>query len=217
MNKPAMPAEARDVLAFWFGARPDDAPMDAPRVVKEKGSLWWGGGAALDAEIRARFGALVEQAVGGGLESWSETPRGNLARVILLDQFTRNVYRGKAEAFVGDPIARRIALAAIDRGDPEALEALECVFLFMPLEHSEELALQDRCVALFAAVADRAPADVADTVRGFVGYAEKHRDIIARFGRFPHRNPILGRAHTAEEAAFLADGGPTFGQSADKG
>ncbi len=208
-----LPPDARAVIEFWFGG----PPRDEKAVVERQGRIWWGGGEALDAEIRERFGDLVEQAVDGGLAGWSETPRGNLARIILLDQFTRNVYRGRARAFAGDPIARRVALEAIERGDEAELLCIERMFLYMPLEHTEDLALQERCVALFERLADDAPEGIAGTVRGFGDYAVRHRDIIARFGRFPHRNPILGRAHTPEEEAYLADGGPTFGQKSADG
>lgn len=203
----SLPDGAAEVLAFWFGDADDQA-----RIVETHGPKWWGGGEALDAEITDRFGAFVEAAIAGDLESWSATPRGHLARILLLDQFTRNMYRRRPEAFAGDPIARRLAVAAIDDGRHRELRAIERVFLYMPLEHAEDLDLQVRCVKLFEALAAEAPPGVADVVRGFGGYAAKHHDIIARFGRFPHRNPVLGRAHTAEEKAWLADGGPTFGQ-----
>lgn len=202
-----LPPEAAEVLDFWFGDDPDPK-----RIVETRGQRWWGGGAELDAEIRARFGTLVDAAIADGLGAWSATPRGHLARIILLDQFTRNVFRRKAKAFAGDAIARRLALSAIDDGSHRALRPLERVFIYMPLEHAEDLALQDRCVKLFDALVADADPRSAEVIRPFCDYAVKHRDIIARFGRFPHRNPVLGRTHTAEERAWLDDGGPTFGQ-----
>ncbi len=202
-----LPPEARAVLDFWFGDEDDPAEM-----MRKQGERWWGGGAELDAEITRRFGDLVEAAIAGGLEAWSETPRGNLARIIVLDQFSRNVYRRRASAFAGDPIARRLALATIDDGTHLELPHVERVFAYMPLEHAEDLDLQNRCVALFEALLADVPPKLTKPIGGFRDFALKHRDIIARFGRFPYRNPVLGRTHTAEEKAWLADGGPTFGQ-----
>lgn len=202
-----LPPAATEVLRFWFGDSGDDA-----RILAEQGKLWWSGGAALDADITARFGALVDRAVAGELAGWSVTPRGNLARVLLLDQFTRNVYRRQGRAFAGDPLAQKLVADALDRGDDRALLLTERIFLYMPLEHAEDLASQARCLALFEKLAAEAPDGLVDAFRGFVGYAERHRAIIERFGRFPHRNPALGRAHTAEEEAWLKGGGDTFGQ-----
>jgi len=203
-----LPDDARAVLSFWFGDEQDQA-----RVLEAQQPTWWGGGAALDAQIAERFGAMVAAAKTGGLEAWSVSPRGHLARVILLDQFTRNVYRAKPEAFAGDTIARALALSAIDDGSHLSLRHVERVFLYLPLEHAEDLALQDQSVKLFDALVSSAPPAIAKAMAQYQDYAVLHRDIIARFGRFPHRNPVLGRAHTAEEKAWLDDGGPTFGQS----
>lgn len=206
VNNP-LPREARDVLDFWFGDEPD------PRqVVESRSARWWGGGPDLDAEIADRFGMLVRTAMAGGLEGWSVTPRGNLARILLLDQFTRNVFRRQAKAFAGDPIARRLALAAIDDGSHLELRPLERVFVYLPLEHAEDLELQARCVKLFERLIADAQPEAAEVVGPYLDYAVKHHDIIARFGRFPHRNPVLGRTHTDAEKAWLDDGGPTFGQ-----
>lgn len=196
------------ILTFWFGSAVDDA-----ETMKTQSSLWWGGGPELDAEIESRFGALVQEAVAGGLKDWCETPRGTLARTILLDQFTRNIHRGKPEAFSGDPEARRGVLAALDAGTDKHLRAIERVFLYMPLEHAEDLAMQERSVAVFTALVAEQPEALAAGMKQYVPFAEQHRDIIARFGRFPHRNPILGREPTAAETAYLAEGGATFGQS----
>lgn len=197
---------AEEVLRFWFGDAKDDAA-----IIADKQSIWFGGGPALDAEIRERFGALVAEAVAGGLGEWSETPRGNLARIILLDQFTRNVYRDEACAFDGDATARALVLHAIERGDEGALRPIERVFLYLPLEHSEDRALQARSVERFTALIADAPAALEEKFRFFRDYAVRHQVIIDRFGRFPHRNAVLGREPTPGEIAYLDGGGETFG------
>lgn len=195
-----------DVLHFWFGDHRDD--LD---VIAHQGKTWFAGGPALDARIKEQFGDLVEEAIAGGLGAWSETPRGNLARVILLDQFTRNVHRGSPRAFAGDATARAIVLHALDRGDEAELRPIERVFLYMPLEHAEDPEMQALCLARFEALADEAPPELTDKMRGYVSYAERHKAIIDRFGRFPHRNVVLDRPSTPEERAYLDGGGETFG------
>lgn len=173
-----------DVLAFWFA--------DPAR--------WFRKDPAFDAEIHARFGALHAAIEAGEHEAWRTTPRGALAYVIALDQFARNMFRGTPRSFASDPRALAAATAAIARGDAAALTPPERVFLYMPLMHSEDLADQDRCVALFAALG------IAENL----AFAEAHRAVIRRFGRFPHRNAILGRPSTPEEIAFLAEPGSSF-------
>lgn len=197
-----------DVLAFWFGDTRDDEVILATQSAR-----WFSGGKALDRECRERFADLVERALNGALGGWAATPRGALALVILLDQLTRNIFRGTPRAFAGDARAQKIVLAALERGDEEALLMTERLFLYMPLEHAEDLRLQDLCLERFTALAASAPPALRPAAEGYLGYAERHRDIISRFGRFPHRNPIVGRAHTPEEAAWLEGGGDTFGQT----
>jgi len=169
------------VLAFWRAAGPDK---------------WYTKDDAFDADIRARFLGAYEAAAAGRL-AWDETPEGALALVIVLDQFPRNMFRGSARAFAADPLARKVATRAIDRGFDQRFAVPERCFFYLPFEHSELLADQERCVAL-----NRASGD-ADGVK----WAELHADIIRRFGRFPHRNRVLGRVTTPEEQAFLDDGG----------
>ncbi len=172
-----------DVLSFWFA--------DPAR--------WWKKDPAFDAEVRDRFGALHDAIDGGEREEWLATARGALAYVIVLDQLSRNIYRGTARMFASDPRARTATRRALDRGDGSTLFAEERTFLYMPLMHSEDLTDQDRSVALFAS----APT-------GQLRFAEQHRDIIRRFGRFPHRNELLGRASTPEELEFLKQPGSSF-------
>ena len=142
-----------------------------------------------------------------------QSPHGHLALIIVLDQFTRNIHRGTAAAFSNDQKALERMLAGIDAGIDRGLEPIERVFFYMPMQHSERMDIQDRGVETFAALArEPAPPHIANALRGFLNYAKLHRDIVARFGRFPHRNDVLGRKHTDAELQFLADGGHTFGQ-----
>lgn len=203
-----LPAGARAVLEFWFG-RLDDRGMPAADRMKR----WFESDPALDAEIRERFGDLLERVA--QLDDWKATARGTLALVILADQFSRNVYRGNARAFDRDPLACSVAMDAIDRGLDRDLLPIERVFLYMPLEHAENLAVQERSVRCFHALADEVSEELADRFRYFASFADRHRDVIARFGRFPHRNAVLGRASTVEEAEYLANDAPTWGQSGE--
>lgn len=180
------PSQIDEVLAFWFEElTPDD---------------WFGGGEAVDDRIRGRFLALHEALRDGVPESWRETARGMLAAVIALDQFPRNMYRGDRQAFAADPAALALATEAVERGLDRALSIDERKFLYLPFEHSEDPAVQARSVALFASLDDE------DTL----GYAVRHREIIDRFGRFPHRNEVLGRESTPEEIEFLKEPDSSF-------
>jgi uncharacterized protein (DUF924 family) len=189
------PREA-DVLDFWFGA-PGSAEHGQAR------DLWFTKQDATDALIRARFGALIESALRGELDAWSGTPRGALALIVLLDQFTRNAFRDTPRAFAGDARALSVAQAQVDAGHDLALSLNERWFVYLPFEHAESLPLQERAVALFTQLA-------ADGLTAPLEWAIKHRDVVARFGRFPHRNAILGRASSPEEAAFLQQPGSRF-------
>lgn len=187
----------QDVLDFWFGP----APLATRRQ-------WFVKSAEFDEDIRQRFGAQVDVALAGPL-GWAEHASSRLAEVIVLDQFTRNLFRGQARAFAGDARARTLALALIDSGEHRNLHPLQRWFAYMPLEHAEDLGLQDRCVALFEALVSEA-GEHTETLTGALDYAAKHRDVIRQFGRFPHRNTALGRASTPEEAAYLAQPGSGF-------
>jgi len=180
------------VLDFWFGA-PGSRERGRPRKV------WFQKSEAFDADVRRRFLATWEQAVRGKLERWQETPLASLALVVVLDQFPRNMFRGTARAFSSDSHALAAARATIAREFDRLLSPIERGFVYMPFEHAEDLAAQRRSLALFEALD---PADMK--------YAKRHYEIIARFGRFPHRNAILGRESTAEEAEFLRQPGSSF-------
>lgn len=193
------------VLEFWFGSEGNDAQVSAA-----KGALWFGKSDATDLQIEEQFGALVRQAGSGELNGILKTAQDRLAVIILLDQFTRNIYRGRPECFASDPLALQLALEGLEKGEDRQLRPIERVFLYLPLEHSEELAMQNRSVELYAELMEEVPADWRKTFAGYHDYAVRHREIILRFGRFPHRNAILGRDSTAEEKEFLTRPGSSF-------
>jgi uncharacterized protein (DUF924 family) len=157
-----------------------------------------------DREIRERFAALWEAAAGGGLRSWQSTPLAALALVLVLDQFPRNLFRGTARAFASDALALEAARTMVDRRFDALLRPVERVFVYLPFEHAEDLGSQRRAVELFSAV----EGGVLDG--SYADYARRHCDVIARFGRFPHRNELLGRASTPEEIEFLKQPGSRF-------
>ena len=192
-----MPPLARDVLDFWFGA-PGSAEYGRARTV------WFGKDAAFDDAIRARFGEAVNIAVAGGFGDWCATARGALARILVLDQFTRNIFRGTPRAFAGDARALATAEDAVSRGLDRDLPIYERRFVYMPFEHAEDVQAQHRSLELFAALA----AEMNDDDP--LVWARKHADIVFRFGRYPHRNAILGRASTPEEETFLREPGSSF-------
>ncbi len=200
------PPAALDVLDFWFG---DGLQRDWPS--QDHNALWFGGDPAQDAAIRQRFGPLVDDALDGGLTDWEAEPRARLALIVLLDQLSRNVHRGQRRAFDGDARAQRLTRRSIAEGMDTTLTPAGCVFLYMPLMHAENLTLQDECVARFQALVDSSPAALREKLASNLRFAVVHRDIVARYGRFPHRNAVLGRDGTPEEDAFLKDG-PRFGQ-----
>lgn len=197
--------QALDIINFWFGTEADDAAAATAQQ-----SLWWSKHAPTDALIRQRFEAAVLAAEAGELDAWRATPEGLLALVLLTDQFPRNIYRDTPDAFRFDPQARKLCLEALDTGTDQALRPIQRVFLYLPLEHSENLQHQQRCVELFEALAREVPDQWRGTFKGFTGFAEKHLVIIERFGRFPHRNAILGRPSTDEELQFLQQPGSSF-------
>ena len=196
---------ADGVLDYWFGSDPDDAV-----VAKEKSRMWWKSDPAVDDDLRARFTGLVETAGRDELAEWASTPQGLLALIILTDQFPRNIHRNTPRAFLFDPLARAHCRDGIARGMDIRLRPIERVFHYLPLEHSESLQDQHESVRLFSSLATNAGPDLKELFDGYLRYAERHRDIIARFGRFPHRNRILGRPSSGEETAFLQTPGSSF-------
>lgn len=204
---PASPATTpADVLDFWLG---DGMARGWP--TQDMNKRWFQGGAALDEEIRTRFGADVVQAVGGALQSWEGPIHSRLALVILLDQFSRNVYRGTAQAFASDARARQLTLRTLAAHEDLQLPWVARVFLYMPLMHAEEAALQQECVACFSRLLAEAPESLKPRIQGNLDFAREHQAIITRFGRFPYRNAVLRRVSTPEEEAFLLKA-PRYGQ-----
>lgn len=191
MTVPVTTATPGAILDFWFSdrARP----------------LWFARDAGFDAEIGRRFAATHEAAMGGRLDDWQGSAEGALALVIVLDQFSRNLHRGSARAFACDARARAVADRALARGFDGRLPAERRGFLYLPFEHSEALADQRRAVALFQALAEAATGPERAQAQELLDYARLHLAAIERFGRFPHRNEILGRETTAEEAEYLRD------------
>jgi uncharacterized protein (DUF924 family) len=189
----------QEVLDFWFGAPGSDTAGKQRRE-------WFIKNEAFDEEIRQRFGAVIDQAIAGGLREWDAGgPQGVLARIIVLDQFTRNAYRNTPRSFAGDGLALSAARELVDSGAHTMLPPWQRSFVYMPFEHAEDAFMQERAVELFTVLAAEHP--------GFgesLDYAHRHRGVIARFGRFPHRNEILGRASTPEEIEFLRQPGSRF-------
>jgi uncharacterized protein (DUF924 family) len=196
--------DSSDVLAFWFGDGDDAA------IIARNDAHWWSVDPLFDAEIVDRFSAVRDDALTGKLEPWSRTPHGRLALIILIDQFSRNIHRDDPRAFAHDPLARRWCEEGLKAHADYALRPIERVFFYLPLQHSEASADQDLSVALYRTLRD----SVADTEReaftNYLSFAERHRAIINRFGRFPHRNAVLERKSTSEELAFLKQPNSSF-------
>lgn len=190
---PAVVTEAGEVLRFWFGETPGASRRE-----------WFVKDEEFDAGIRSRFGALHARAVARGLEEWRAHPRTMLALVVVLDQFSRNLFRNDARAFAADAYALECANQALERGDDRALLPVERQFLYLPFEHSESMADQVRALELMRTL------DGYEETKGVSEWARRHLVIVERFGRFPHRNAALGRESTAEEVAFLAQPGSGF-------
>jgi len=188
-----------EVLDFWLGAPATDAAQ-----VSQKLQRWFVGSPELDAEVRTRFGAANDAARAGRLDDWAQTPPGRRALIIVLDQFTRNLYRRSPRAYAGDARALALALEGLDRGEDAGLSFEEAMFLYVPLGHTEDLLLQRRHLALVEAKVAEAPPGLAPAWAGAVAHARGYLALIEQFGRFPQRNVILDRTSTPDEVAFLA-------------
>jgi uncharacterized protein (DUF924 family) len=193
-----MNTDAQAVLSFWFGT-PTTPGADENRPE------WFRKDPLFDAQIAERFGALIEAALAGGLQDWAADSQTALARILLLDQFTRNVFRDTARAFAGDSLALAAAREMVERGTDQGLTPTQRWFVYLPFEHAEDLAAQREGLKQFAVLAWQHP-----TRESAYEWAVKHYDIVLRFGRFPHRNAVLQRASTAEELAFLQQPGSSF-------
>lgn len=200
MHKPWQP-----LLDWWFGSG-----TTAAEVAAARSALWFGKQDSQDVDARERFAGLVEQALAGELADWADSPQGWLALILLLDQLPRMIFRDSPRAFAGDDLARQLVLAGLDEEQEEALAPLQRVFVYLVLEHAEDLLLQDEAVRRFTRLLSvAAPAERA-LYADYLDYAERHRQVIVRFARFPHRNAVLGRPSTAEELAFLREPGSRF-------
>jgi len=203
--------EALEVRGFWFGRLPLK-----PEGVKERLALWFGSAAdeaRTDGLVRSRFGALIEQAAAGKLAAWADSPRRRLSLILLLDQFPRHVYRGTERAFATDREALALTLSGMQSAADAALTPVERLFFYMPLQHAELPDAQEESVAAYRRLLNEAPQELqAVLFASALESAELHRSIVARFGRFPHRNRVLGRPNTAEEESYLRQGVRNFGQ-----
>ncbi len=200
-----MDVQPQNVLDFWLGP-----PGRAAEVAERKRTLWFGKSPENDQAVIDRFAGTLVAASAGQLDHWTSAPHSRLALVIVLDQFPHHVHRDRPQAFATDAQALTLSLDALAAGEDRQLAPIERVFLYLPLEHAESLTMQDRSVALYEAMANEAAGDERALFDGFLDYAIKHRDVVARFGRFPHRNAILGRPSTADELEFLKQPGSRF-------
>ena len=189
-----MDPEINRTLSYWF---------DGP----ETNQKWYMGGAKVDAEIKDQFSGLVEKARASQLTAWTEQPKGTLALIVLLDQFSRNLFRGSPDSFSADSMAVEIAIKGIAKGFDREVPSIQQAFFYMPLMHDERLLSQIASVALFEAAASRCDAgsDASNVLQGNIKYGKIHRDVILKFGRYPSRNKILGRESTAEEIQYLEE------------
>jgi uncharacterized protein (DUF924 family) len=204
--------EARSVRDFWFGPLPMSAEALDRRL-----RFWFGDESAefrqrRDAEILRRFGGLLERAASGEFAAWADGPRRRLSLIILLDQFPRNMFRGTARAFAYDTQALALTLSGMQSAADAALDVVERIFFYMPLQHAEGLEVQEESVAAYRRLLSEAPEELNGPFSGALRSAENHRAIIEQFGRFPHRNRALGRESTPEEEQWLAIGGDSFAQ-----
>jgi uncharacterized protein (DUF924 family) len=201
-----MDALCDELLHFWFG----DLSAPDEQIAERQAALWWGAAAETDEIVRARFSDLHRRATRGELSEWKQTPRGRLASIIALDQLSRNLFRGRAEAFAHDELARAWTAEAIEAGQDRLLRPIERVFVYLPLEHSENLADQEWSVRAYEQLAREVEPRARATFDEYLDFAVRHRDIVRTFGRFPHRNASLGRPSTPAELAFLSQPGSSF-------
>lgn len=198
MNSP------EEILSYWFGQ-----PEETAAYLKSRGQLWFGGGEALDREIEARFKPAVEAAGRGDLEAWRADPEYCLALIILLDQFALNIFRDQSRGYELSESAIPVAKAALDAGFHRGLHPVKKSFFYLPLEHAEDMGLQEKCVSLFRELENECQGTFwANWASSGREWADRHLDVVKKFGRFPHRNKALGRVSTQEEIAFLEKGQP---------
>lgn len=197
-----------DVLEFWFA----DAST-SPQATQERNAFWFGANPETDSSVWEIFADVITDAAANVYDHWGETALGRLALIILLDQFPRNIYRGTSEVYRYDEQALGLAGQGVTLGHLAGLSVPEQAFFLMPYQHSEDISVQRAGVQLMQALVTEAPEEWQPVAQGYLDYAVRHHDIVAAYGRFPHRNSLLGRSSTAAEDEFLAGGGETFGQS----
>ena len=196
------------VAEFWFGR--EFADLDDATIAGRQSRLWWAKNESTDTDMRQRFEPLVQAAGTGKLDAWQTSPEGWLALILLVDQFPRNIYRGTPGMYQFDTRARALCVEGIEAGIDTRLELIQRVFFYLPLEHSESADDQARCVDLMQGLVQEAPKNHKEVFEGFFGYAEAHKKVIDRFGRFPHRNAILARQSTSAEIEYLEQPGSSF-------
>ena len=203
-----MEPDYQTLLRFWFGDNSDEY-----QTYEERLPFWFRGPQSFDQEIQARFESWIPKAASGELSNWEQQPHGALALIILQDQFPRNIYRGTENAFAYDENALRIATKVVNSGMDRELKFLERIFAYLPFEHSEDIEIQQLSVRKFTELEELfGDGYFREATANSLEYAQMHYDIIEKFGRFPHRNDILGRKSTAKELEFMAAGAETFGQ-----
>ena len=195
------------IVSFWLG----DA-LNSPEAADARRDWWYRGGPGVDAQIGERFGDLVEQACAGGLAHWQDSSDGALALIVLLDQFTRNMYRHTARAYAGDTHGMQIVNRVIENGLDQELHAVARIWLYHPFHHAESVHEQDRGIALLQDLLVQSEGSWHGYIKRSISGWTRHRDIVAKFGRFPHRNSVLGRESTAAEKDFLGSNSESFGQ-----
>ena len=200
-------ARIEAILSFWFKEQELSAPQIDNRM-----DTWFGEDPAFDEEIKSTFGDDVNAACEGKLDHWAVDPHGRLALIILIDQFRRNIYRGSKEAFSKDKLALKLCVEGAMEKKDRSLTPIQRVFFYMPLQHAESRKVQEKAVKLYSRLAENVSQTYRETFLTVVTFAELHKDIIDQFGRFPHRNKLLGRENTEEEAEYLAGDSPDFGQ-----
>src|SRR5882724_365392 len=196
-------SDAVAVLSYWFGDERD--PIDSIGALERRGTKWFYGGPEVDREIAARFGGELERARRGDLDAWAETPRERLALIVLLDQFSRNVFRGTPLSYAQDAVAQRLAVTGLEASMDQDLALHERLFFSLPLSHAEDNVLQERGLAYAERVTNEAPPAVRSFYERGLEIVRKHHDVVARFGRFPTRNATLGRASTPQEITYLEE------------
>lgn len=200
-----MTAPWQPLLEWWFGT------LESPNeIAAGQGALWFGKRDSQDLDAQTRFGNWVEQALAGGLTEWAQSPEGWLALVLLLDQLPRMIFRDTPKAFSGDLRAQALVAQGIATDFDRQLQPIQRVFIYLVFEHCENLAVQDEAVARYSDLVAQQPERDRALFSDYLDFAERHQQVIARFGRFPHRNAVLGRTSTAEELAFLSQPGSRF-------